>query len=214
MNYDTFIKGSQIEDSNNLNSDIGTVSSDISSKRFREPFSVEQTIGAFYARDDNNIYSLEANYLYKRQRPEYQLIASEQPFSSTILLQGSSPFGLQQDMEVFTNKLDAELNYYRVLNNTNHLSFTLGTSINGQRLVSGLTERLVDESLIPFTGSEFNNKSAFNFFDLYAGIGYRTKLGKLTLNPGLRIHIYNTHNLQSEERYDLDKIVVLPRIYS
>ncbi|MEX0289926.1 MAG: carboxypeptidase regulatory-like domain-containing protein [Flavobacteriaceae bacterium] len=212
VNYDAFIKGSRIEDINKLNSDFGTFSSDISSMRSREPFSIEQTLSAFYARDDNNIYSLETNYLYKRQRPDYLLITSQQPFNSTLLLQGTAPFGLQQNMEVFTNKLDAELNYYRVLNNTNHLSFTLGAVINGQRLVSTLSERLGDETLIPLSAGEFINNAGFNFFDTYFGIGYRTKLGKLTLNPGLRLHIYDTHNMQSGERYDLDKTLFLPRL--
>ena len=212
VNYDGFLKGSKILDNNNLVSEFGTVSNAISSIRSREPFSIEQTLSAFYAKDDDNIFSMESNYLYKEQRPEYDLLTSIQPFIDNIPFQGMGPFGLDQTQTVQTNKLDLELNYYRVLNKTNHMSFTMGMALNGQRLNSGLEEYFQDGTSVPYQENRFNNLSSFNFLDTYFGLGYRIKIGKLTLGPALSFHIYDTENIQGETIFSLDKTLLLPRL--
>ncbi|MCW5516109.1 carboxypeptidase regulatory-like domain-containing protein [Muriicola sp. Z0-33] len=212
VNYDGFVKGSRITDDNRSNSDFGTVSNDIVSISSRDPFSVEQTFSAYYAKDDDNVFSLESNYLYKEQRPEYNLLSTAAPFIGSIPLQGTSPFGLFQEETVQTNKLDLEFNYYRVLNKTNHISFTMGTAVNGQRLRSGLEEYFQDGSSLPYLDNSFNNLSNFNFLDTYFGLGYRIKLGKLTLSPGISFHIYDTENQQRDEVFELDKTLLLPRL--
>ena len=212
VNFDGFIKGSKITDNNNFTSDFGTVVNDITSVNSRVPFSIEQNFSAFYARDNNNIFSVESNHLYKEQRPEYSLQTTLQPFLGNIPLAGTSPFGLFQSETIQTNKLDSEFNYYRILNKTNHISFSMGAILNGQRLLSGLEEYFQDGSSQIIEDTRFNNRSSFDFLDIYFGIGYRIKLGKLSLSPGLSFHIYDTENTQHGEIYTLDKTLLLPKL--
>ncbi|NKI30524.1 carboxypeptidase-like regulatory domain-containing protein [Croceivirga thetidis] len=212
LTYDGFVKGAQIQDRANLLSEFESFSNDIVSNNLRRPFSIEQNLNAFFAKDEKNVFSLESSYLYKQQRPDYDLTTTQQPFVGTIPLNSNGIFNLFQEQRIITNKIDAELNYYRVLNNTNHLNFKLGTSINGQRMRSSIAERLEDGSDIVLPVPQFGNQAQFDFWDVYLGLSYRAKLGKLTLSPGLNFHIYDTANTQFEETFELDKTLLLPQL--
>lgn len=214
VNYEAFVKNSDINDENQLNSTFSTFSNEIRSTRTREPFSVQQVLNAFYANNDKNIYSLESNYLYKRQRPNYGLLTEQAPFPGSLTLNGNSPFDLFQDKEIFTNTFDVEFNYYRVLNETNHISFRSGISLNNQSLTSELTE-LVDTTRASVgSDNEYVNDAEFNFQDIYFGLGYRVKFGKLTVSPRLTLHNYAIDNTQQNEVTDLNKILLLPSLNS
>ena len=84
VNYDGFLKFSNIDDQNGLTSDFTDFSNSINSLNVRRPFSIEQSFNAYYAKDDNNVFSLETNYLYKLQRPQYDLLTTQQPFISVL----------------------------------------------------------------------------------------------------------------------------------
>ncbi|NQZ43855.1 MAG: TonB-dependent receptor [Flavobacteriaceae bacterium] len=212
FDYDGFLKNARIEDDRNLLSEFDTFSNTIASNDLRRPFSIEQTLSAFFAKNEKNVFSLETNYLYKEQRPDFDLNATQQPFVGTIPLQPDTMFRLFQEQRTVTNKLDAEVNYYRVLNNTNHLNFKWGTSLNGQRLRSSLAQRFSDGSETTFDTPQFGNQARFDFWDVYMGVSYRAKLGKLTLSPGMNFHIYDTENTQFEETVNLDKTLWLPQL--
>jgi hypothetical protein len=214
VNYDAFVKNSDVSDNNLLNSNFATFSNTINSARTREPFSIQQVLNAFYANNDKNIFSLESNYLYKRQRPNYGLLTEQAPFAGSLSLNGESPFDLFQDKEIFTNTFDLEFNYYRVLNETNHISFKSGLSLNNQSLNSELTELVDNNRETVGAVEEYVNDTEFNFQDIYFGIGYRVKFGKLTVSPGLNLHNYRIDNIQQNEITELDKMLLLPNLNS
>lgn len=212
INYQGFLKASKIESSNQLLSDFSGTANNIESLNTREPFSVQQTLNAFYSKDDNNIFSLETNFHYKRQRPGYELLTGIQPFQGVVPLSGDAPFGLLQEKDVFTNTFDSEFNYYRVLNKTNHLSFKAGISINGQHMNTTLNEILDGDETQSFDDARFQGAVDFDFKDSYMGLGYRVKFGKLTLNPGLTVHRYVIENKQGTTLVDMDKMLLLPQL--
>ena len=212
LTYIGFLKGARIEDRGNLFSEFESFSNTIASNDLRRPFSIEQSLGAFFAKDERNVYSLETNYLYKQQLPDYGLLSSQQPFLGTIPLVPNGQFNLFQDQQIFTNKFDAEINYYRVLNNTNHINLKWGTLLNGQRMRSSLIQRFEDGSDLELSQPQFANAAQFNFWDVYMGLSYRAKLGKLTLSPGLNFHIYDTKNTQLDQVFELDKTLLLPQM--
>ncbi|MDB4292543.1 carboxypeptidase-like regulatory domain-containing protein [Maribacter sp.] len=212
VKYDGFLKGSKIEDQNQLNSNFSGITNAIGSLNTRRPFSVKQTLSAFYSKDDNNVFSLETNLLYKRQRPDYDLLSGQQPFQSIIPLVGDGPFNLFQQKEVFTNSFDSEFNYYRVLNKTNHLSFKAGINRSGQKLTASLTERFPDAPEQAFSDPSFNGTVRFDFTDVYLGLGYRVKLGKLTLDPGVSFHMYAIENRRLNQENNFNKTLLLPKL--
>ena len=129
-------------------------------------------------------------------------------------MNGESPFDLFQDKEIFTNTFDLEFNYYRVLNETNHISFKSGLSLNNQSLNSELTELVDNNRETVGAVEEYVNDTEFNFQDIYFGIGYRVKFGKLTVSPGLNLHNYRIDNTQQNEITELDKMLLLPSLNS
>lgn len=212
VSYDGFLKFADIEDRSESLSNFSNFSNDINSINTKNPFSVQQTLNAFYAKNDLNIFSFESNFLHKKQRPSYNLISTGQPFVGTLNLTGESPFNLFQNKTVQTNSLDSEFNYYRVLNKVNHVNFKAGMSLNGQRLHSQLNERVNDNELALGSQNQFVNNTKFNFRDLYFGIGYRVKWAKLTIGPGLNLHRYAIENSNFSTIEEYTKTLLLPNL--
>lgn len=212
LSYDAFIKKSEIEDQNESISNFINVDNVITSNNVKDPFSIQQMLNMFYAKDEKNIFSLESNQFYKRQRPTYNLLTVQQPFQSILQLQNNGPFGLIQDKEVFTNTFDAEFNYYRVLNKTNHLSFKAGLNLNKQKLASSLFEVLDQNKISLGANEEFINDSEFDFLDTYVGLGYKLKWKKMTLSPALNFHIYQIENKQFNSVVQSNKSLLLPQL--
>ncbi|MEX0273134.1 MAG: carboxypeptidase regulatory-like domain-containing protein, partial [Flavobacteriaceae bacterium] len=211
LNYDGFLKTSTIEDDNQRFSDFGSFTNTIESINKRRPLSVEQTFGAYYAKDNNNLFSLESDYLYKRLRPQYTLSTTQQPFMDVLPLEGDDSFRIFQDKEVITRKIGVEFNYYRVLDKTNHMNMTMGVNHTGQELASTIRERFGDgsESIL---NDMFVNDVRLRYLDIYVGLGYRVKWGKLTLSPSVALHRYNTENTQFNTTFELDKTMLLPKV--
>ena len=210
VGYEGFLKSADVEDENQLNSEFANFSNEISSLNIKDPFSIQQTLNAFYAKNDNNIFSLESNYQYKKQRPGYNLISIRQPFLGSMPLTDATPFNLFQNKKVHTNSFDTEFNYYRVLNKTNHISFKAGISLNGQRLSSRVSEVVNGNPITVGTDNQFVNDAKFDFLDVYFGLGYRVKWGKLTVGPRLNFHIYDLENKNFSETVQLNKTLLLP----
>lgn len=210
--YDGYIKTASLNQTGLSDSDFGVVNNTIASQVARQPFSVEQLVEGFYAKDEKNIWSFEGSYQYKKQDPTYDLSTSQAPFAARLGLDGTTPFQLFQDQLIFTNSFSASLNYYRVLNKTNHINFSIGTNSNHQGLQSSIEERFQNGTETSFLESEFNNDVSYDFVDLYAGVKYKTKLGKLTLHPGFTVHTYQTGNTQLGIETELDKTLFLPSL--
>lgn len=214
VNYEAFVKNSDITDENQLNSNFINFNNTILSTKTREPFSVQQVLNAFYANSDKNIFSLESNYLYKQQRPNYGLLATLMPFSGSVPLNGEAPVDLFQNKVIFTNTFDAVINYYRVLNETNHISVKSGISSSNQGLTSELTELVDGRRETVGANGAYANDTEFNFQDIYFGLGYRMKFGKLTISPNLNLHNYTINNKQQNEIVEFTKVLLLPSLNS
>ncbi|WP_394750734.1 carboxypeptidase regulatory-like domain-containing protein [Spongiimicrobium salis] len=210
--YDGYLKTASLNQNGLSNSDFGNVNNVIGSTVARQPFSIEQLLEGFYAQNDKNVWSFEASYKYKKQDPTYDLSTSQVPFLAALDLNGESPFGLFQDQLIFTNSFDAVVNYYRILNKTNHINFSIGTNSNHQGLQSSIDERFSNGTSTPLTNPGLTNDVSYDFLDLYAGIRYKTKLGKLTLSPGFTVHSYQTANTQLGVETELDKTLFLPSL--
>ncbi|MFT6829138.1 MAG: hypothetical protein ACJAZV_002436, partial [Roseivirga sp.] len=212
LDYSIFSRLSDISNRENQISNFNNSNNLITGVTSQAPVSVEQQLRGFYAPDNKNVFSFEASYQYQNQDPTYDLMASQQPFTSILPLTGSSPFNLIQLKEVRTNKQEAALNYYRILNKTNHINFKVGNNYTSQSLSSGMIERLNSNTENAVGGVDFNNLVDYTFQDYYAGIMYRTKLGKLTFSPALNLHYYDVENTQNGEVEGFNKTLLLPAV--
>jgi len=195
----TTIRDSEFRGTNNI---IGGVNS-------QQPWSIKNQLRGFYAKGDRDVFSLEATYEHKFQDPLFDLSTTERPFASLITLANDNPYNILQFKEITTDRQEAVLNYYRILNKTNHINFKVGNVYTSQRLTSNLSQRLAQGNVV-LNDPALGNDVDFQFEDYYAGITYKTKMGRLTFSPSLNLHYYNIQNRQLGQSEGFDKTLLLP----
>ncbi|MGK0386280.1 MAG: hypothetical protein ACI849_000889 [Patiriisocius sp.] len=212
LDYDVLVKTSkQTEDANTL-SVVLEAPNDINEQLENKPFSINQNTSLYYTLNDKNIFAAQAQYLYQDENPFYQAVQDNVPFSGVFTeldnttmppvetfnpLQFSDRYRINQNKNVITNKLDAEVDYYYVLNNTINLNVSLGTTYSKQRFNSEIFQLLDDGAQNQFTDAEFNNNEVtYNFTDVFLGFHYKLKTGQFILSPGVTLHNYNLKNEQ------------------
>lgn len=212
VDYNAFGRIADIQNYSSQNSTFGNQSNDIEGNTTQEPYSIEQQLRAFWAQNEKNIFSFEGSYQREVQDPTYNLINSGQPFSSIIPMTGNSPYDLTQLKEVNTNKQEAALNYYRVLNKTNHINLKVGNTYSSQSLTSSMFERLADGTTNTFNQTDLMNMVEYTFEDYYVGLLYKTKFNDLVLTPSLNLHRYQVNADQNNFIGGFDKTMLLPAL--
>ncbi|WP_298418604.1 carboxypeptidase-like regulatory domain-containing protein [uncultured Kordia sp.] len=199
LDYDAFVKVSnQGERTDFFSSLLGG----IDENQTQNPYSINQNLNYYYTLDDKNIFAFEAQHLLQDEDPFYnaRLAQSEQFRFTDILGLNTTQSGLNigQDRRVKTNKLDARLDYWYVLNQKSNINITGGTTLSRQDFNSEIFQLLDNGSVFPLTNSmqDVTNDVQYNFSDTYVGLHYKVKTGKFTFTPGITAHAYGLKNTQ------------------
>ncbi len=214
IDYSVLGKMSDLSNVNTQLSQFTNFDNNITAGTTQQPFSLDQQLQAFYAPTVLDVFSFQITHQYRRQDPFYDLLTTQRPFITLVPTGDAANYNLLQAKEVFTRKQESVLNYYRILNKTNHINFKVGNSYTSQTLTSGLSQRRPGAADLEFGDPALNNDVDYSFSDIYFGIGYKTKLGKLTLGPGLNLHRYSISNTQLGVREELKKTLLLPQLYA
>ncbi len=215
LNYDGILKRGKIKQKNTIHSVFNDLENDINATRVKEPFSINQNFETYYTLNSKNIFSFEAQHLYKKQMPNYNLFTSQQPFIETLpLIDENSLFNITQFEEIKTNKVETALNYYTILNKKSHLNLTIGNVNLNQKLTSSIDQSLVNTTQNSITDVDFNNNVSYAFSDFYTGLHYKLKTGKFILNPGLNLHFFNIKDKQIGTLQSQNIIKLLPDFYT
>ena len=209
VEYDLFTKYLESRSIQEQLSQFSATDRNIDSRNEQNPFEISQNLGMYYDVNDKSILSFEAQYLYKNQDPFIGLL-SETRLTGVPLVDTSA---LTQERLIKTNKVDGLFNYYYILNNRNHLEFSVGGSYTNQTLNSEFLQ-LYGDTLFNISDSARVNDVRFQLTDVLAGVHYRTKIGKLTVKPGLNVHRYSTDNLQWDENLDRNWNFILPDFFA
>ena len=187
------------------------------------PFSINQNLNYYFTLNEDNIFAFEAQHLLKNEDPFYNANLANDPngndaFDRTATALGLATnlngYDLVQNRKIFSNQLDAKLDYYHIINPKSNLNFTLGTILSHQSFESNIFQFLDQGSQLQPTPS-FNNGLAtndveYNFSDLYLGVHYRFRTGKFTFTPGFSIHAYGNNNQQNNILVEDNFIRFLP----
>ena len=187
------------------------------------PFSINQNLNYYFTLNEDNIFAFEAQHLLKNEDPFYNANLANDPngndaFDRTAAALGLATnlngYDLGQNRKIFSNQLDAKLDYYHIINPKSNLNFTLGTILSHQSFESNVFQFLDQGSQLQPTPS-FNNGLAtndveYNFSDLYLGVHYRFRTGKFTFTPGFSIHAYGNNNQQNNILVEDNFIRFLP----
>ncbi len=228
LDYEIFGKLSKQEEDGNFSSIREGISEDIAERLENSPASVQQNVNAYYTLSSKNIFSLTAQQLYQDEDPFYNAIRDQIPFRGTFTqindpvdpsqdvfdpLQESNRYNINQQKNITTNKLDAKLDYYSVLNKKSNLNFSLGTTISAQKFDSGIFQILDNGNLNSFEAEEYNNEVNYNFRDVFLGLHYKFITGIFTFNPGVSIHNYDLKDRQLRTTINRNEWQVLPDLF-
>lgn len=235
LDYDLLVKKSkQTEFSNGtsfVTRDTEVQSDVVNQAKANEPFSVNQNVNLYYTIDENNILAATVQHLLSEEDPFYRATLSQEPFTipdpndsmneiSTIdFLPGANGlFDINQNKYSRTNKLDAKVDYYHVLNKLSNLNFTVGTTQSTQDFNSNLFQVLETGSRDAITETEagipVGNEVTFNFSDLFVGLRYKVKSGIFTFTPGVTVHNYKTKSSQLGRTTQDTDVLLLPDVFT
>ncbi|REE83156.1 carboxypeptidase-like protein [Lutibacter oceani] len=211
IDYDIFGKISEQTEFNDVTStNRGTVDT----YKEEKPVSLNQNFNLYYTIDDKNIFSAEMQYLYQKDQPLYNALATSQPFELIPSSNSESIYNIIQNKKTSTNKFDAKFDYYYLLTPKSNINFSLGTTLSGQQFTSGISQELDNGSILNFNDTVLNNDANYNFSDVFLGVHYKMVSGIFTFNPGVKLHKYITKDTQlgTVNKDNLTK--VLPDVYA
>ena len=220
IDYDLFLRGANDSQSQNV---FSSVIGNTNQTEEVTPFSINQNLNYYYTLDEDNVFAFEAQHLIKNEDPFYNAILMNDsdglnPFIPTAtalgLDQSMGEFNLSQNRKIFSNQLDAKLDYYHIINQKSNLNLTLGSILSYQAFDSSIFQFLSDGSSIDPTPiineSSVINDVTYNFRDVYLGAHYRLKSGIFTFTPGFSIHAYGNKNEQNNTLIEENFIRLLP----
>lgn len=229
LDYDALLKTSKQTEDDTTISIVGGNQNDISEVKENKPFSINQTANAYYTLNDKNIFAAEVQHLYQKEDPFYQAVQDSIPFRGVFTqinpldpfnsnadtfypLEQSDRYNINQDKTVKSNKLDAKIDYYYILNNISNLNFTVGTTYSNQSFNSAIFQILDNGTQNAFTENDFNNDITYTFTDAFFGLHYKLKSGKFIFNPGVTLHNYDLKNEQLGTTATQNEWMVLPDV--
>lgn len=175
----------------------------------QSPFSINQNLNYYYTLNERNIFAFEGQHLWQDEDPFYNAELEKLSFANLIGADiNANPFNLGQNKRIKTNKLDAKLDYFFVINPKSNLNVTLATTQSNQQFNSDIFEILGgNKNTISQITSQ--NDVDFTFSDVYAGLHYKFITGIFTFNQGFTLHNYTSKNTQlgSEVKNSFTKLL-------
>jgi hypothetical protein len=186
-----------------VNNSVQQVNEDIAQVNNQQPISYNQNISMYYTADEDHIFALESQFLNQLEDPFYNAIrdrlnqAEVEPFNGALGLDPADPFNINQERFVNTNKLDAKLDYWYVINKTSNINFTLGTTISSQNFDSNIFQITDAGTRNELLNPDLRNDNVqYDFRDVFAAAHYKVITGKFTITPGVTFHSFQTKDIQ------------------
>ena len=220
IDYDLFVRTANDSQNQNVVSSVIGATSQIEEVT---PYSINQNLNYYFTLDEDNVFAFEGQYLIKHEDPFYNAILNNDPnnvdpFDTTAtalgLNQSLASYNLGQNRKIFSNQLDAKLDYYHIINQKSNLNITLGTILSYQAFDSSIFQFLdLGNSIFPtptINEGLSSNDVTYNFTDFYLGAHYRFRTGIFTFTPGFSLHAYGNKNTQNSRQIEDDFIRLLP----
>ncbi|NVK52721.1 MAG: TonB-dependent receptor [Flavobacteriaceae bacterium] len=196
FDYDIFSKVSNQKENQLFTS--SQIPGSISQAQSQNPFSVNQNLNYYYTLNDKNIFAFSAQHLWQDEDPFYNAKLQQLSFANLLTLttpSNGNPYDVSQNKRVKTNKFDAKLDYYYVINSKSNINFNAGLTSSNQKFNSSVFETLNSAENAITTPSTINDVD-YSFNDLYVGVNYKFITGIFTFDQGFTLHSYSAKNTQ------------------
>ena len=181
--------------------------------RTQTPKALNQELKVYYTLNDNHIFSFEAQHLDQTEDPIGRAVRDRNPFLSLIPFDSDvQRFDISQNRLIETQKLEAKLDYFYLINNQSNINLSIGFTNVNQNYFSNFDQILDDGRRKLFDDDQFNNDVDFSFKDLYFALNYRIRTGIFTIDPGLTLHFYDNNNTQLGQTFAKDISDIRPNL--
>ena len=220
VDYDILIRASDDSQKQNV---LSSVIGRTTQLEKATPYSINQNLNYYFTLNEDNIFAFEAQHLLKNEDPFYQAYLPNDPNDSDEFDRTATALGLRsnlngydlgQNRKIFSNQLDAKLDYYNIISPKSNVNITLGSILSHQNFDSKIFQFLSEgnqfQPTLTFNNGLATNDVEYNFSDLYLGVHYRFRTGKFTFTPGFSIHAYGNKNQQNNVLVEDNFIRFLP----
>ncbi|MDC7994093.1 TonB-dependent receptor [Altibacter sp. HG106] len=191
VRYDAFLKTSSGRSLTNINSQTSGDSTFVSQNNRLVSLDFTQKISANKKFSREHTTSFNASYKYRKSDASNRWDFNTPIFSAIIPLDTlSETIRLQQQRDNLFREFKGNLKHYWVLHPFHHIYPEIGINRIDQayRTFDG---QEVDETILSFRESGFNNDLDFGLTESYFGLQYKAKTGKFVFKPGLFYHYYD-----------------------
>ena len=211
--YDALGKITPSRQSQSRVSDFGDFENRIGEQNRQNPYEINQNFATYYDAG-KSVYSLEMQYKVNQTDPRYHLNTTQLPFRGVFVFSDSSRYRLLQQQITDTRVLEGNAKYYYVINDMNHIEFSVGGSVNDQDFNSNIQEGdFAENAELEATQGNLSNLVDFRLADVYFGLHHKTRFGKFTFKPGANLHRYDIEFDQPLSNTATDKWLLLPDAY-
>jgi hypothetical protein len=217
VDYDALIKFShQNEDQTSNSNVIGN----IYTNKKQNPISLNQNFNYYYTLDDKNVLAFETQHLYQEEDPFYNAILENNPFPVIAFdpQTTTSPYNINQNRFIKTNKVDIKGDYYYMLTPKSNINITVGNTYSYQNFNSDIFQILdnqnVKNDINSSTSIDTKNHVNYAFNDVFVGLHYKFISGKFTFTPGFSVHNYSTKDTQLGSSNTMNFNRFLPDVYA
>ena len=153
--------------------------------------------------------SFSVNYNYDRTNPFSKWISDEQILPGLLPIVPQELYDLSQTVKLKIHHLKALYKFYWVLNNRNHIYFTIGNNVLQEDYFTNTYQLLNSGEENNFYERGFGNDLAFSLNDFFVRVQHKFRIGDLTTKYGISAHRYDWNADQSVGVND-NKWVLLP----
>ncbi len=217
LEYNILFNKSNQYENNDLTSMYGRVGNRLEETlditRSQKPQSLNQEFKLYFTLNEDHIFSFEAQHLDQDENPFNRAIRDRNPFTRLIPFSSSqNKYDITQERMVHTDKLEAKLDYYFLLNDVSNINLSLGVTDVNQDFNSSFYQILDNGPSLDFNDAIYNNDVKFDFSDAYVALNYRLRTGIFTFDPGFTLHFYNTKNTQLGSSFERRMSDVRPNL--
>jgi len=223
LDYDAFANISKQNETTRRLSQFSDLENNIDELRDNDPVTINQNLNAYYTLSETNIFAGQFQHQYKDEDPFYNSVLDVLPFDGILGTDNDqSVYNINQNRRIQTSKIDALVDYYRVLNKKSNLNFSTGVTYSHQSFNSSIFQLLDNGNRLDLIetpeleGDVFSlqNDVDYKFTDIFLGLRYKFVKGNFTATPGITLHNYNLVTEQQQESTSLNQWALLPELFA
>ena len=160
--------------------------------------------------NDKHATTFVVNHTAETDLPINQWITNQYFLAGFLPLQNDVTYNINQIKKISNNIVEALFKHYWIVSNFHHIYSIVGYNFSRSTMVVTENQRLSNGQINDFTTAGFNNNINYSLNDVFAGMEYKCKIGKLTNKASVFVHQYIMKSEQEDQNYDLRKNLFQP----